>query len=780
MSPMQLVGDQHALLATTGSNDERDLLVCFSHLRWDFVFQRPQHLMTRFARDRDVIYWEEPIEGIASVQPTLRLRTCVDSGVIVATPILSPELSDHDREAALRDLLNQLLRDQTPTLWYYTPMMLAFSRHLQPACVVYDCMDELANFKFAPPELIERERELLAMADVVFTGGYSLYEAKQHLHANIHPFPSSVDAEHFAKARQPGETASDLPVWTGPKLGFYGVIDERMDLDLLAAVAAARLDWALVIVGPVVKIDPADLPQAPNLFYPGGRAYDDLPACLADWDVALMPFAVNESTRFISPTKTPEYLAAGRPVVSTPIRDVVRHYGDLQGVFIADGAEAFIAACDEALALGPTGPWLDEADAALASLSWDETFGRMLPLVTAVKGSATDTRTGAATRQARPRYDYLIVGAGFAGAVLGERLATQLNKRVLLIDRRPHIGGNAFDEFNEGGVLTHRYGPHIFHTNSDAIVDYLSKFTEWRPYEHRVLASLPGLELVPVPINRTTLNGVYGLDLQTDEDAERFLADRAEPVMDIKTSEDVVISQVGGDLYRKFFRGYTRKQWGLDPSELDKSVTARVPTRANIDDRYFTDSFQAMPLHGYTKMFEAMVAHENITIETGVEFSDVRQQIDFDRLIFTGRIDEYFDYRFGALPYRSLEFKHVTLEQEQFQPVGTVNYPDEDIPFTRISEYKHITGQVCSNTTITYEFPRADGDPYYPIPRADNQALYKRYESLALAESDVQFVGRLATYRYYNMDQVVGQALATFRRICEREEATGANTRLAS
>jgi UDP-galactopyranose mutase len=318
----------------------------------------------------------------------------------------------------------------------------------------------------------------------------------------------------------------------------------------------------------------------------------------------------------------------------------------------------------------------------------------------------------------------------------------------------------------------HRYGPHIFHTNSDEVSGYLSQFTKWRPYEHRVLASIRGGLHVPMPINRTTLNLMYGLNLATDEDAERYLESRAEPVEKIRTSEDVVISKVGRELYETFFRGYTRKQWAMDPSELDKSVTARVPTRTNIDDRYFTDKFQAMPAEGYTRMFENMLDQKGVTIELGVDFEDAREEAVYDRLIFTGPVDEYFEHRYGKLPYRSLAFKHETLDQEWFQPVGTINYPDEQTPYTRISEYKHLTGQTSNRTTITYEYPRADGDPYYPVPRPENQALYKRYEALALETPNVHFVGRLATYRYYNMDQVVGQALATFRRIAEREGRT--------
>ena len=382
-------------------------------------------------------------------------------------------------------------------------------------------------------------------------------------------------------------------------------------------------------------------------------------------------------------------------------------------------------------------------------------------------------------RAERSRYDYLIVGAGFAGSVLAERLATQHGARVLLIDRRPHIGGNAYDEPNEAGILYHKYGPHIFHTNSEQVVEYLSQFTEWRPYEHRVLAYVRE-KLVPIPINRTTLNELFGLDLKTDEEAAEYLASRAEPVADIKTSEDVVINAVGRELYELFFRGYTRKQWDLDPSELDKQVTARIPTRTNTDDRYFTDAFQAMPRDGYTAMFNRILDHPLIEVRTGVDFRDVRDDVDYDHLIYTGPVDEYFDYRFGKLPYRSLKFDHQTLDQEQFQRTGTVNYPSQDVPFTRISEYKHLTGQKAPVTTITYEYPSADGDPYYPIPRPENQELFKKYEALADATDNVTFVGRLATYRYYNMDQIVGQALATFRRIDQRKQERREPTAVAA
>ncbi|SER65452.1 UDP-galactopyranose mutase, partial [Faunimonas pinastri] len=366
-------------------------------------------------------------------------------------------------------------------------------------------------------------------------------------------------------------------------------------------------------------------------------------------------------------------------------------------------------------------------------------------------------------------YDWLIVGAGFAGSVLAERLASQHGAKVLLIDRREHVGGNAYDRLDAAGVLIHQYGPHIFHTNSETVFSHLSRFTEWRPYEHRVLASVDG-KLVPIPINRTTLNLLYELNLTTDEEAAAFLASRAEPVETIRTSEDVVVSAVGRELYEKFFQGYTRKQWGLDPSELDKSVTSRVPTRSNTDDRYFSDTFQAMPAEGFTRMFERMLDHPGITIRLGVDFAEVKDEVSYRRLVYTGPIDEYYGFRFGRLPYRSLRFRHVTLDEERHQPVAVVNYPQTE-EYTRITEYKHLTGQVHPQTSLTYEIPAAEGDPYYPIPREENQAIYRRYEALAREEPGVHFVGRLATYRYYNMDQVVGQALATFRRIDQAEQA---------
>jgi UDP-galactopyranose mutase len=365
-------------------------------------------------------------------------------------------------------------------------------------------------------------------------------------------------------------------------------------------------------------------------------------------------------------------------------------------------------------------------------------------------------------------FDYLIVGAGFAGSVLAERLASA-SRRVLVVDRRPHIGGNAYDHYDDHGILVHRYGPHIFHTNSKEIWEYLSRFTAWRPYQHRVRASVDG-RLLPIPINLDTVNELYGVHL-TSFEVEKFFASVAEPRAEVRTSEDVIVGKVGRELYEKFFRNYTRKQWGLDPSELDATVTSRVPVRTNRDDRYFSDTYQAMPRHGYTRLFEKMLDHRNIKVLLNTDYREIDDAIGRTETIFTGPIDEFFDYRFGKLPYRSLRFVHETLDESQHQPVAVVNYPNEQA-YTRVTEFKYLTGQEHRKTSVVYEYPQADGDPYYPIPRAENAALYRKYQELADATAAVHFVGRLATYKYYNMDQVVGQALSTFKRITGASRAS--------
>jgi len=375
---------------------EPTTLICFSHLRWNFVFQRPQHLMSRFAREMTVIFWEEPIEIGPKETAYLQVREAADAAnVRIVVPHLPQGMPEDAREAALARLLDAHLSSAKGPLiaWYYTPMMLPFSKHITPDVTVYDAMDELSKFKFAPEHLLSYEQELIDRADLVFTGGSSLFEAKKDRHDSVHCFPSSVDRAHFAKARARLFDPADQEDLPKPRLGFYGVIDERFDTELLAKLAEMRPNWSFVMVGPVVKIAEEDLPKRHNIHYLGGKTYDQLPCYLSGWDVALMPFAINESTEFISPTKTPEYLAGGKPVVSTPIRDVVRHYGQLEGVKIASTPEEFVAGCEEALELSrnPESGWLAEADLMLSATSWDTTQARMAGLIADVMG----LRTGA-------------------------------------------------------------------------------------------------------------------------------------------------------------------------------------------------------------------------------------------------------------------------------------------------------------------------------------------------------------------------------------------------
>jgi UDP-galactopyranose mutase len=358
--------------------------------------------------------------------------------------------------------------------------------------------------------------------------------------------------------------------------------------------------------------------------------------------------------------------------------------------------------------------------------------------------------------------DYLIVGAGFAGATCARELA-EAGNTCLVIDKRPHIAGNAFDRLDDHGVLIHEYGPHIFHTNSEKVFGWLSRFTDWRPYEHRVRARVCGRDL-PIPINRTTINRLYGLDLD-EAGVAAFLEKVREPRDPLRTSEDVVLNSVGRELCDTFFRGYTRKQWGLELSDLSAGVAARIPTRCNDDDRYFTDRFQAMPQDGYTRLFERLLDHPNISLRTGVAYEDVGADIDRSATIFSGPVDAYYGHRFGKLPYRSLRFEHEHLAgQGKVQAVGTVNFPNEH-DYTRITEFRHLTGQAHAGTSIVREYPMAEGEPYYPVPNPANEALFKRYAALAEAETRVHFIGRLAQYRYYNMDQVVAAALGLSRQL---------------
>lgn len=776
------------------SNPRSIDLVCFSHLRWDFVYQRPHHLMSRFAHERRVFYIEEP-----RVRPgPNHLDVKVDhSGVTIAIPYLSSELSKQAGKDMHQNLIEELVSDHLVSryiAWYYTPMAVAYTQRLRPDLIVYDCMDELAAFNGAPPAMASREAELLEMADLVLTGGRSLFAAKRERHPNVHLFPSAIDAAHFTMARETIPDLEDQKEIPHPRLGYFGVIDERMDLDLIAGIADRCPDWHLVMIGPVAKIEPDNLPQRENIHYLGRKPYQQLPAYLAGWDVALLPFALGKATRFISPTKTPEYLAGGKPVVSTSIRDVVDTYGQDGLVITADGVDAFTRAVEQALHLNKhKREWLDRVDVFLSRNSWDDTWSRMAQLLelelhkksngeqrnskasepTLLLPSAPDSLLANKARRKRRngginKFDYLVVGAGFAGSILAERLARGSGKRVLIIDKRSHIAGNAYDYHNQEGLLVHKYGPHIFHTNSTEVFSYLSQFTPWRPYEHRVLASVDG-QLLPIPINLDTVNRLYGCNMDSFE-LEQFFESTAEPAAKIRTSEDVVVSKIGRVLYEKFFRNYTRKHWGLDPSELDASVTSRVPIRLNRDDRYFTDIIQAMPQYGYTSMFENILDHPNIKVMLNTDYKDIKALIPHRELIYTGPVDEFFDFRYGKLPYRSLRFEFVTLDISQAQPVAVINYPNEHL-YTRATEFKHLTGQAHPKTTVVYEYPCGDGDPYYPVPKPENAELYKKYQQLALSAPEVHFVGRLATYKYYNMDQVTAQALTLYAKISGQPRA---------
>ncbi|MGQ9736044.1 MAG: UDP-galactopyranose mutase [Thermaceae bacterium] len=369
--------------------------------------------------------------------------------------------------------------------------------------------------------------------------------------------------------------------------------------------------------------------------------------------------------------------------------------------------------------------------------------------------------------------DWLIVGAGFVGAVLAERIASELGKKVVVIDRRKHIGGNAFDFYDDHGILVHRYGPHIFHTESPMVWEYLSRFTEWRPYYHRVLGVVEGV-LVPIPINLNSIRLLFPPRLAErleDKLVGAFGYGARVPILKLREVEDKDLRFLADYVYRNVFEGYTLKQWGVRPEELSPSVTARVPVLVSRDDRYFQDTYQAMPKHGYTQLFENLLSHPGIRVVLGMDWKEAEREIRFDRVVYTGPIDEFFDYLHGPLPYRSLRFRFEHHPQEEvFQPAATVNYPNEHA-FTRVTEFKQLTGQVYPGTTVAYEYPEAytpgENEPYYPVPREENQEVYERYLAEAKGLKSVVFAGRLADYRYYNMDQAVARALKVFEGIAE-------------
>jgi len=361
------------------------------------------------------------------------------------------------------------------------------------------------------------------------------------------------------------------------------------------------------------------------------------------------------------------------------------------------------------------------------------------------------------------RYDFLIVGAGFAGSVMAERIACQLDKKVLVVEKRNHIGGNAYDEYDEHGILVHRYGPHIFHTNSKMVFDYLSQFTEWRFYEHKVLANIKD-ELYPIPINRLTINKLYNKDFQTEDEVKDYLEAVREKRYPIKNSEDIVVNQVGVDLFEKFFRYYTKKQWDLEPRELSPQVCGRIPVRLNEDGRYFTDRYQFMPKEGYTKMFARMLEHPNIEVQLNTDYKKIINDIKFDKMIYTGPIDYFFEYKFGKLPYRSIRFEFENIKKEKTQEVAQINHVTEEVEYTRMIEHKYLTGQQAETTTISKEYPSHNGEPFYPIPTEENRHLYLKYENETKKLDNVIFCGRLAEYQYFNMDQVVSNTLKVFKQ----------------
>jgi UDP-galactopyranose mutase len=780
-----MVKANYDILNSHFSHQDAPDIVCFCHLKWDFVFQRPQHLMVRWAKKRRVFFIEEP--QIHDGKTQLNIRECT-SGVHFVTPSFNSSFNRKKINRQMKEWINHLIEKfniNAYVSWYYTPMALDFTKHLSPLAIIYDCMDELSHFKNPHPHLKANEKKLLKKADVVFTGGHTLYEYKRKFHPAVYPFPSSVDVSHFSKARDIVQEPKDQANIPHPRLGFFGVIDERFDLELIKGLTQRRPDWHIVLIGPIAKIDSKDLPRSKNIHYLGQKKYEELPLYLGGWDIALLPFARNDSTRYISPTKTPEYLSGGKPVVSTSIQDVVKPYGMLNLVKIADSLDDFEKAVDDYLKGLPI-DWNKKVNDYLQQLSWDKTWLQMKIITDKIIESKTPpgpcqefnkilgtdadlSRKIATLNPIRDHYDYIVVGAGFAGSVVAERLALA-GKKVLICDTRPHIGGNAFDHYNEEGILIHKYGPHIFHTNSVDVFNYLSQFTAWRSYQHRVLACVDQ-KLLPIPINLDTINKLYGWNLNSEE-LEEFFKRVAEPRAQIRTSEDVIISKVGKELYEKFFKHYTFKQWGLDPSQLDATVIARIPVRTNHDDRYFTDKYQYMPAQGFTVMFKNMLSSPNITIQTSIDYKKLIKKVSYKELVYSGPIDHFFDYCYGKLPYRSLEFKFVTHETEIYQAGPVINYPNQ-YDYTRVSEFKYLTGQKHTKTTVVYEFPKSEGDPYYPIPCPENNQIYQKYHELAEKTPGVHFVGRLGTYKYYNMDQVIAQALTLAAKLSQTHPRSG-------
>ena len=359
------------------------------------------------------------------------------------------------------------------------------------------------------------------------------------------------------------------------------------------------------------------------------------------------------------------------------------------------------------------------------------------------------------------KFDYVVVGAGLAGLTIAERIANILNKQVLIIEKRHHIGGNVYDSYNDDGILIHNYGPHTFHTNDKEVFDYVLQFTKWHDYQHRVLSYVDG-NFVPLPISLETINQLYNLNLSEDE-MDGFINGKKIPIKEITNSEEVVLSQAGKDIYEKFFKNFTIKQWGVSPAELDPSVIKRIPFRKNRDTRYFTDRYQGNPAYGFTRMCEKMIENSNIHVMLNTDYKTVIDQIDYNTMIYTGPLDYYFDNKFGKLLWRSIRFEFETYDIESYQPTASTRYPN-DYDYTRITEFKKMTGQVHPKTTILKEYPCFGEEPYYTYPTKEWKELAERYKKLALKEKKVIFLGRLAEYKYYDMDDVIRRALDVFEQ----------------
>lgn len=360
--------------------------------------------------------------------------------------------------------------------------------------------------------------------------------------------------------------------------------------------------------------------------------------------------------------------------------------------------------------------------------------------------------------------DFLIIGSGFAGSVLAERISNELKKDVIVVEKRNHIGGNCYDEYDENGILIHKYGPHIFHTNDKNIVDYLSQFTDWYKYEHKVLAFSKG-EYFQIPINRATINKVFNKNFNTDEEVKEFLETIREKRNSINNSEDIIVNQVGWELFDRFFRYYTKKQWNLEPKDLSPGVCGRVKVRTNNDDRYFEDKYQIMPKDGFTEIFNKMLNNPRIRLILNTDFKKILNEINYKYIVYTGPIDYFFNFRFGKLTYRSIRFEFINFNRLSYQPTAVVNYVDPDVPFTRVTEYKKITFQNSSKTTLSFEYPNSNGEPFYPIITNENLQRLKYYLNLAKKEKNLFLCGRLAEFKYYDMHQVIGRALTLFKDI---------------